>query len=183
VRLKTSGAFWKAILAPTWGSDVRQGSPSRSKSSSGFRIPRQLFANGRNCPHKSSEAAVEFQKILDHRGVVVNEAIGAVAHLGLARAYVLQSDPAKARRPVLPTKISPPVERRRPTRHPHPKAGERGVREVAIDSCVPYASAAPTIGLSCYFLRLRSKLRPSLLGSFSNLRSRSGGHDALPYAC
>jgi hypothetical protein len=31
-------------------------------------------------------AAAEFQKILDHRGVVVNEPIGALAHLEIARA-------------------------------------------------------------------------------------------------
>jgi eukaryotic-like serine/threonine-protein kinase len=42
-------------------------------------------------------AASEFQKILDHRGVVFNELIGALAHLGLARAYTLQGDSAKAR--------------------------------------------------------------------------------------
>jgi tetratricopeptide (TPR) repeat protein/predicted Ser/Thr protein kinase len=41
--------------------------------------------------HQGSEAAAEFQKILDHPGVVVNEPIGALAHLGLARAYALQS--------------------------------------------------------------------------------------------
>ena len=47
--------------------------------------------------HQGREAAAEFQKILDQRGVVQNEAIGALAHLGLARAYVLQGDTAKAR--------------------------------------------------------------------------------------
>jgi DNA-binding winged helix-turn-helix (wHTH) protein/tetratricopeptide (TPR) repeat protein len=47
--------------------------------------------------HKGDEAAAEFQKILDHRGVVVNEPIGALAHLGLARAYVLQGDNPKAK--------------------------------------------------------------------------------------
>lgn len=36
--------------------------------------------------HQSSEAAAEFQKILDHCGVVSNEPIGALAHRGLARA-------------------------------------------------------------------------------------------------
>jgi hypothetical protein len=40
---------------------------------------------------QGSEAAVEFQKILDHPGVVVNEPIGALAHLGLARACALQA--------------------------------------------------------------------------------------------
>ena len=43
------------------------------------------------------EAGVEFQKILDHRGVVVNDPIGALAHLGLARAYALRGDTAKAK--------------------------------------------------------------------------------------
>jgi predicted Zn-dependent protease len=47
--------------------------------------------------HQGSEAAAEFQKILDHRGVVVNEPIGALAHLGLARACALQGDTAKAK--------------------------------------------------------------------------------------
>jgi tetratricopeptide (TPR) repeat protein len=46
---------------------------------------------------KGGEAAAEFQKILDHRGLVLNQPIGALAHLGLGRAYVLQGDKAKAR--------------------------------------------------------------------------------------
>jgi hypothetical protein len=47
--------------------------------------------------HQGSEAAAEFQKILDHRGVVLNAPIGALAHLGLARVYALSGDPVKAR--------------------------------------------------------------------------------------
>lgn len=47
--------------------------------------------------HQGREAATEFQKILDHRGVVFNEPIGALAHLGLARAYALSGNTAKAR--------------------------------------------------------------------------------------
>jgi tetratricopeptide (TPR) repeat protein len=47
--------------------------------------------------HRPNEAAAEFQKILDHPGVVVNEPIGALAHLGVARAYALQNDTVKAR--------------------------------------------------------------------------------------
>ncbi|MGB7553205.1 MAG: protein kinase [Candidatus Korobacteraceae bacterium] len=46
---------------------------------------------------RGSEAAAEFQKVLDHRGVVMNGPIGALAHLGLARAYALQGDNVKAR--------------------------------------------------------------------------------------
>ena len=47
--------------------------------------------------HRGSEAAAEFQKILDHRGIVLNEPIGALAHLQLGRAYVMSGDTAKAR--------------------------------------------------------------------------------------
>ena len=47
--------------------------------------------------HQGSDAAGEFQKILEHRGIVTNEPISALAHLGLARAYVLQGDTVKAR--------------------------------------------------------------------------------------
>jgi tetratricopeptide (TPR) repeat protein len=42
-------------------------------------------------------AAAEFQKILDHRGVVPNTPVGVLARLGLARAYVVQGETAKAK--------------------------------------------------------------------------------------
>jgi predicted Zn-dependent protease len=47
--------------------------------------------------HQGSEAAREFQKILDHPGIVLSEPIGAVARLQLARAYDLAGDREKAR--------------------------------------------------------------------------------------
>src|ERR1700759_5451330 len=46
---------------------------------------------------RGSEAVAEFQKILDHRGLVLNQPIGALAHLGLARAFVLQGDIPRAK--------------------------------------------------------------------------------------
>jgi serine/threonine protein kinase/predicted Zn-dependent protease len=46
---------------------------------------------------RGREAAIEFQKIIDHRGVVVNEPIGALAHLGLARASAMQGEVVQAR--------------------------------------------------------------------------------------
>jgi eukaryotic-like serine/threonine-protein kinase len=46
---------------------------------------------------QGAAAAGEFQKILDHSGVVGNEPIGALAHLGLGRAYALSGDKEKAR--------------------------------------------------------------------------------------
>ncbi len=51
------------------------------------------YLEGKNGP----AAAKEFQKILDHRGIVFNELIGALAHVGLARAYTSPGDSAKAR--------------------------------------------------------------------------------------
>jgi hypothetical protein len=47
--------------------------------------------------HQGSAAAAEFQKILDHAGVVFNDLMGALAHLGLARAYALSGDTVKAK--------------------------------------------------------------------------------------
>jgi len=47
--------------------------------------------------HDGNGAAAEFQKFIDHRGLVANFSWGALARLGLARAYALQGDTAKAR--------------------------------------------------------------------------------------
>jgi len=46
---------------------------------------------------QGSAAAAEFQRILDHPGVVANEPIGALAHLGLGRAYLLIGETSKAK--------------------------------------------------------------------------------------
>ncbi len=47
--------------------------------------------------NRGKEAAAEFQKILDHRGIVRNEPIGALAHVQIGRAYAMQGDTAKAK--------------------------------------------------------------------------------------
>jgi eukaryotic-like serine/threonine-protein kinase len=46
---------------------------------------------------RGGEAVVEFQKILGHRGVVMNQPIGALAHLQIGRAFAMQGDSVKAR--------------------------------------------------------------------------------------
>jgi tetratricopeptide (TPR) repeat protein len=46
---------------------------------------------------QSTEAAAEFQKILDHRGIVVSDPIGALARLQLGRAFALSGDKTKAK--------------------------------------------------------------------------------------
>jgi serine/threonine protein kinase/tetratricopeptide (TPR) repeat protein len=47
--------------------------------------------------HRGNEAAAEFQKILDHPGIVRNSIRGALAHLQLGRAYAIAGDDGKAR--------------------------------------------------------------------------------------
>ena len=47
--------------------------------------------------HQGANAAAEFQKIVDHRGIVVSDPIGALAHLQLGRAYTLSGDKTKAK--------------------------------------------------------------------------------------
>ena len=46
---------------------------------------------------RNAEAGAEFQKILDHRGVVALDPIGALAHLQLGRVFVLSGDKIKAK--------------------------------------------------------------------------------------
>ena len=46
---------------------------------------------------QGAKAAEEFQKIVDHRGITIGDAFGALAHLGRARAYAVTGDAARAR--------------------------------------------------------------------------------------
>jgi len=79
--------------------------------------PYELAANGLNFGHaylgglhsayvrgeayiaarRYAEAGAEFQKILDHRGLVGLDPIGALAHLQLGRVFALSGDKAKAK--------------------------------------------------------------------------------------
>ena len=47
--------------------------------------------------HQGAEAAREFQKILDHRGIFLCDPVGALAHVQLGRAYALSGDKTKAK--------------------------------------------------------------------------------------
>jgi eukaryotic-like serine/threonine-protein kinase len=47
--------------------------------------------------HQGAEATAEFQKILDHRGIVICDLVGAMAHVQLGRAYTLSGDKTKAK--------------------------------------------------------------------------------------
>jgi hypothetical protein len=45
---------------------------------------------------KGVEAAREFQKVIDHRGIMIGDPVSSLAHYGLARSYVLSGEAAKA---------------------------------------------------------------------------------------
>ena len=47
---------------------------------------------------KAAEAAAEFQKILEHPGVVLEDPMGALARLQLARAWMIAGDVGKGKR-------------------------------------------------------------------------------------
>jgi hypothetical protein len=63
----------------------------------GALYPIYVRGEGYLAAHKGTEAAVEFQKILNHRGLVMSDPIGALAHLQLGRALLLSGDAPKAR--------------------------------------------------------------------------------------
>jgi eukaryotic-like serine/threonine-protein kinase len=57
-------------------------------------FPIEVRAEAYLAARQGAAAAAEFQRILDHPGLVLNCPMGALARLGLARSYVLQaSDP------------------------------------------------------------------------------------------
>ncbi len=63
----------------------------------GTMYPVYIRGQAQIAARNGAAAATEFQKFLDHRGVTLNFPLGALAHLGLARAYALSGDTAKAK--------------------------------------------------------------------------------------
>jgi tetratricopeptide (TPR) repeat protein len=88
----TAGSPQNAIqaLAPTSPHELGGNRASLSLGPVYFRGQAYVAAK------QGTSAAAEFQKILDHPGIVTNEPIAALAHLGLGRAYALAGDKAKA---------------------------------------------------------------------------------------
>jgi predicted Zn-dependent protease len=63
----------------------------------GMLYPVYLRGQAYLLARQGKEAAGEFQKIIGHRGIVLNFPLGALARVGLGRAYVLEGDSANAR--------------------------------------------------------------------------------------
>jgi tetratricopeptide (TPR) repeat protein len=71
----------------------------RSTQTGFFGALYPIYARGQAylAASQGAEAAKEFQKILDHPGMMVGDPIGVLAHLQLGRAYAMQGDAAKAK--------------------------------------------------------------------------------------
>ena len=98
-------------------SALAHGKPADSVERLQIALPYELAVNGLNfnhfylgglhsayvrgealmAAHRYAEAAAEFQKILDHRGIVGADPIGALAHLQLGRAFASSGDANKAK--------------------------------------------------------------------------------------
>jgi eukaryotic-like serine/threonine-protein kinase len=63
----------------------------------GPMYPAYLRGEALLLERQGEKAAAEFQKFVEHPGIVLNFPLQALARLGLARAYVLQGDTARAR--------------------------------------------------------------------------------------
>ena len=94
-----------------------RGKPADSVEQLQIALPYELAANGLNhtsyylgglhsayvrgealmAAKRYGEAAVEFQKILDHRGIVGTDPIGVLAHLQLGRVFALSGDRTRAK--------------------------------------------------------------------------------------
>ena len=76
---------------------------------------------------QGSAAAAEFQKILDHSGIVWNCWTGALAHLEVARAYALSGDTVKAK-----STYQDFLGLWKDAAPPHPERSQSRIREVAV---------------------------------------------------
>jgi tetratricopeptide (TPR) repeat protein len=96
---------------------LRRDKPSESVEHLQIARPYELAANGLNftsfylgglhsayvrgealmAARRYAEAAAEFQKILDHRGIVAIDPIGVLGHLQLGRAFALSGDKTRAK--------------------------------------------------------------------------------------
>jgi len=63
----------------------------------GTLYPAYMRGEAQLMAHNGAAAAAEFQKVLDHRGIVLNFVTAALARLQLGRAYAMAGDSAKAK--------------------------------------------------------------------------------------
>jgi len=88
---KALGLLQKAVSCET-------GAP-RSAIHANFGAMYPVYVRGEAwlALHKGDQASREFEKMIDHRSVLVSDPVSALAHLGLGRAYAMAGDREKAR--------------------------------------------------------------------------------------
>ena len=86
----------KAIAALQPAAPYDSGSPTQAIALALY--PAYLRGQAYLAAHQGSQAATQFQAILDRRGIVMYAPIGALAHLGLGRARAMSGDFAGARK-------------------------------------------------------------------------------------
>jgi eukaryotic-like serine/threonine-protein kinase len=86
-----------AVAALSSSAPYELGLPSSANYAWANLYPIYVRGEAYQAAHQGAEAAAEFQKILDHRGIVLNQPIGALAYLQLGRAYALSGDATKAK--------------------------------------------------------------------------------------
>ena len=90
------GNAQKAIDLLQPAANFELGQPSQSQSGDMYPVYVRGLAYLRK--GGGQEAAIEFQKLLDHRGLFINFPLGALAHLQLARAWTLAGDKGAAQK-------------------------------------------------------------------------------------
>jgi eukaryotic-like serine/threonine-protein kinase len=92
IQLNTGNAA-QAVITLEAAAPYELGAPTPLGGLYPVYVRGQAYLAARN----GAAAAAEFQKIIDHRGIVQNLDLGALAHLQLARAYTMAGDRTKAR--------------------------------------------------------------------------------------
>ena len=87
----------KAIERLRTASEYELGTPLPQFEVGGSLYPAYVRGQAYLALHQGAEAAVEFQKFLDHRGITMNSPLGCLARLQLGRAHALSGDKTKAR--------------------------------------------------------------------------------------
>jgi hypothetical protein len=63
----------------------------------GMLYPAYVRGQAYLAGHRGAEAAAEFQKILDHKSIVISDPIGALARLQLGRAFAMSGEITRAK--------------------------------------------------------------------------------------
>jgi len=83
--------------APEQAIEALEASAPYEMGTTQFPLPAYLRGLAFLQAKRGAEAAAEFQKIVDHRGIAATSVEHSLARLGLGRAYVISGDTAKAK--------------------------------------------------------------------------------------